>query len=160
WQTGGIEGLPIGRAAVLAELKGEMIPYSPEELLVIAQREYAWCEAELKRAAREMGLENDPSAAVEKVKQMHVEPGKQPQLIRDLAKEAIDFVSKHELVSVPPIASETWRMQMMTPERQLVNPFFTGGETISVSFPTSTMAHDAKLQSMRGNNIPFARATV
>jgi uncharacterized protein (DUF885 family) len=49
---------------------------------------------------------------------------------------------------------------MMSPPRQLVNPFFTGGETISLSFPTDTMAHDAKLQSMRGNNVPFARATV
>jgi uncharacterized protein (DUF885 family) len=49
---------------------------------------------------------------------------------------------------------------MMSPERQLVNPFFTGGEVISVSFPTSTMAHEAKLMSMRGNNVHFARATV
>jgi uncharacterized protein (DUF885 family) len=58
------------------------------------------------------------------------------------------------------LASETWRMEMMSPQRQLVNPFFTGGETISVSFPTNTMSHEAKLQSMRGNNIPFSRATV
>jgi uncharacterized protein (DUF885 family) len=32
-------------------------------------------------------------------------------------------------------------MNMMTPERQLVNPFFTGGEVISVSFPTNSMPH-------------------
>jgi uncharacterized protein (DUF885 family) len=51
-------------------------------------------------------------------------------------------------------------MEMMSPQRQLLNPFFTGGEVISVSFPTHTMSHEAKLQSMRGNNIPFARATV
>jgi len=49
---------------------------------------------------------------------------------------------------------------MMTPERQLVNPFFTGGETISVSYPTNTMSHEQKMMSMRGNNIHFARATV
>jgi uncharacterized protein (DUF885 family) len=49
---------------------------------------------------------------------------------------------------------------MMTPQRQLVNPFFTGGETISVSYPTNTMSHEQKLMSMRGNNIHFARATV
>ncbi len=49
---------------------------------------------------------------------------------------------------------------MMTPERQLVNPFFTGGEVISVSYPTESMTHSDKLQSMRGNNIPFATATV
>ena len=51
-------------------------------------------------------------------------------------------------------------MIMMTPERQLVSPFFTGGEIISVAFPTSTMSHDAKLQSLRGNNVHFSRATV
>jgi uncharacterized protein (DUF885 family) len=51
-------------------------------------------------------------------------------------------------------------MEMMSPQRQLINPFFTGGEVITVSFPTNTMAHEAKLQSMRGNNIPFSRATV
>jgi uncharacterized protein (DUF885 family) len=51
-------------------------------------------------------------------------------------------------------------MAMMTPERQMVNPFFTGGETISVSFPTNSMPHEAKLMSLRGNNVHFARATV
>jgi uncharacterized protein (DUF885 family) len=40
-----------------------------------------------------------------------------------------------------------------------VNPFFTGGGSISVSYPTDTMSTDAKIQSMRGNNYPFARAT-
>jgi uncharacterized protein (DUF885 family) len=41
-----------------------------------------------------------------------------------------------------------------------VNPFFTGGEVISVSYPTDTMDHQDKLMSLRGNNIHFARATV
>jgi uncharacterized protein (DUF885 family) len=81
-------------------------------------------------------------------------------LIRALAHEAIDYVAGNNLITVPPLARETWRMEMMSPGRQLVNPFFTGGEVISVSFPTNTMAHEAKLQSMRGNNIPFSRATV
>ncbi len=91
---------------------------------------------------------------------MHVAPGKQPGLIRDLAREAIAYVVQNDLVTVPPLAAETWRMEMMSPQRQLINPFFTGGEVISVSFPTNTMAYEARLQSMRGNNIPFARATV
>jgi uncharacterized protein (DUF885 family) len=51
-------------------------------------------------------------------------------------------------------------MEMMSPQRQLVSPFFTGGEVISIAFPTNTMAHDAKLQALRGNNIHFSRATV
>src|SRR5438874_8800354 len=49
---------------------------------------------------------------------------------------------------------------MMSPERQLVNPFFTGGEVISVSYPVQGMSEEQKLMSMRGNNIHFSRATV
>ena len=156
----GITGRPIGRDALLAELAGEMIAYTPEELIALAKGELAWCEVELKKASREMGYGDDWRKAVEKVKTLHVPPGGQPKLIRELAVEAVDYLKKHDLVTVPPLAAETWRMAMMTPERQLINPFFTGGEVITVSFPTSTMAHDAKLQSLRGNNVHFARATV
>src|SRR5262249_38683220 len=156
---GGITGRPIGREALLVELAGEMIPYTPEELLAIAEKEFAWCSAEMKKAAGEMGFA-DWRKAVEKVKTLHVEPGKQPAMIRSLATEAIDYLRKHDLVTVPDLAAESWRMEMMSPQRQLVNPFFTGGEVISVSFPTSTTSHEAKLQSMRGNNVHFSRATV
>jgi uncharacterized protein (DUF885 family) len=155
-----IVGDPIGREGLMTELDHEMIPYTPEELIDIANKEYAWCEAEMKKASRELGFGDDWLKAVEHVKNMYVDPGKQPDLIRDLALEAIDFVDKRDLVTIPPLARETWRMQMMTPERQLVNPFFTGGEVISVSYPTITMEHEQKMMSMRGNNIPFARATV
>jgi uncharacterized protein (DUF885 family) len=143
-----------------ADLSLEMMPYSPKELVEIADREYAWCEAELKKAARDMGFGDDWKAAVEKVKTLHVEPGKQPDLIRDLALEAIEFVEKRDLVTVPPLAKETWRIEMMSPERQRVSPFFTGGEVISVSYPTEGMSHEDKLMSMRGNNVHFSRATV
>jgi hypothetical protein len=114
----------------------------------------------MKRASREMGYGGDWKKALEKAKNMYVEPGKQPQLIRELALEAIQFMDDHDLVTIPPVARETWRMQMMSPERQLVNPFFTGGETISVSYPTDSMSYENKLMSMRGNNRPFSKATV
>ena len=155
-----IIGNPIGRDALLAELAYEMIPYTPEQLVAIANKEYAWCEAEMKKASRELGFGDDWLKAVEHVKTMHVEPGKQPELIRKLAVEAIDFLEKHDLVTIPELARETFRMEMMSPERQLMNPFFTGGEVISVSYPTSSMTHEQKLMSMRGNNIPFSHATV
>ena len=155
-----IVGDPIGREALLAELGAEMIPYTPEELIAIANKELAWCETEMKKASADLGYGDDWHKALEHVKDKYVEPGKQPDLIRDLALEAIEYVEKHNLVTVPPLARESWRMQMMTPERQLVNPFFTGGETISVSYPTSGMSHEQKMMSMRGNNIYFARATV
>ena len=155
-----IVGSPIGREALLSELASEMIAYSPEELVAIAEKEFNWCEAELKKTSRDMGLEDDWRSALERVKTLHVEPGKQPELIRQLALEAIEFVDKRDLVTVPQLCRDSWRMAMMTPERQMVNPFFTGGETISVSFPTNSMPHEAKLMSLRGNNIHFARATV
>lgn len=155
-----IIGDPIGREALMSELAYEMIPYTPEELIAIANKEYAWCEAEMKRASRELGYGDDWMKALEYVKTLYVEPGKQPALIRELALEAIKFVDDHNLVTVPQLARDTWRMEMMSPERQLVSPFFLGGETIQVSYPTNTMGHEAKMMSMRGNNIHFSRATV
>jgi uncharacterized protein (DUF885 family) len=155
-----IIGNPIGRDALMNELASEMIPYTPDQLLVLAQREFAWCENEAKRASREMGDGDDWLRALEKVKSDYVPPGRQPALIRKLALEAIDFVKKHDLVTIPELARETWRMDMMTPEHQLINPFFTGGDTLTVSYPTSTMTYEQKIMSMRGNNVHFARATV
>ncbi len=155
-----IIGDPIGREALINELKYEMIPYTPEELVAIANKEFAWCEAEMKKASREMGYGDDWKKALEAVKQSYVEPGKQPALIRDLAYQAIDFVEKNDLVTVPKIARDGWRMEMMTPERQLVAPFFLGGETILVSYPTDGMTHEQKMMSMRGNNPHFSHATV
>ena len=155
-----IIGDPIGAAGLAADLAHEMMPYTPERLIQIAEREYAWCEAEMKKASREMGFGDDWKKAIEKVKNSYVEPGKQPDLIRDLAREAEEFVEKRELVTVPPLAKEIWRMEMMTPERQRVAPFFLGGETILVSYPTDGMTHEEKMMSMRGNNPHFSRATV
>ncbi len=158
--TDTIVGDPIGRDALMAELAHEMIPYTPDELVAIANREFSWCETEMKKASAEMGFGDDWHKALEKVKTLYVEPGKQPAMIRDLAQEAIKYVEDHDLVTVPPLAKETWRMEMMSPERQKVNPFFLGGESIIVSFPTNTMPHEQKMMSMRGNNVHFARATV
>jgi uncharacterized protein (DUF885 family) len=132
-----IIGDPVGREALLNELSDAMIPYTPEELIAIAQTEYDWCMREMLKASHEMGYGDDWHAAVEKVKQMHVPPGDQPELIRKLVVEGSDFVKKNDLVTVPTLADETWTMIMMTPERQLVNPFFTGGSQISVSYPTA-----------------------
>jgi len=155
-----IIGDPIGREALMVELASEMIPYTPEELIAIGRQELEWCRNEMKKASRELGYGDDWQKALEHVKNKYVEPGKQPDLIRDLALEAIDYVEKNDLVTVPSLARESWRMEMMSPERQLVNPFFTGGEVISVSYPTNSMSHEQKMMSMRGNNPHFSRATV
>ena len=82
-----------------------MIPYTPEELIAIAEKEFAWCEAEMNRASREMGFGDDWKKALEKVKTLHVEPGEQPGLIRDLAIEAIG-VRRGERPGDDPAAGE------------------------------------------------------
>jgi len=155
-----IGGQPIGREELNRQLQEEMIAYTADELLKLADKEFAWCEAELLKASREMGFGDDWRAAQEKVKNSYVPPGKQPELIIKLNDDAIQFIRQHELMDLPPLAEETWGMIMMTPERQLVNPFFTGGREISVSYPTNTMSHEQKLMSMRGNNPYFSRGTV
>ena len=155
-----IIGDPIGSDALRAELEQAMIPYTPQQILDIANNEFKWCEKEMLKASHEMGYGDKWKDALEHVKQQYVEPGKQPELIRQLAEEAIQFVKERDLVTVPDLAAETYRMSMMSPERQLVSPFFLGGEEIQVSYPTDTMTHEQKLMSMRGNNRHFARATV
>ena len=114
----------------------------------------------MRRAARDMRLGDDWRAALERVKQTTVEPGRQPDLIRDLARDAIAFIEQRDLITIPPLAAEIWRMEMMPPAQQRVAPFFLGGEVIRVSYPTDSMTHEDKLMSMRGNNPHFSRATV
>ncbi|HEU5219304.1 MAG TPA: DUF885 family protein [Gemmatimonadales bacterium] len=155
-----IIGDPIGRAALVEDLAYEMIPYGPEDLVKIAEREFAWCEAEMLKASRAMGFGDDWHAAMEKVKTLHVEPGKQIELVRDLAREAEAYVEQHNLVSVPPLARDDWWEEMLSPAQQKVSPFFLGGSLIQVSYPTDAMAQEDKMMTMRGNNIHFSRATV
>ncbi len=156
----GIVGKPTGRNELLRLLKRDMIPYTPEELVEIAQKEFAWCDQELLKASREMGFGNDWRAAQEKVKQSYVSPGEQPEAMVKLYNESVDFLKKHNLLTIPPLAEETWRMQMLSPKQQLISPFFLGGETLMIAYPTDEMTHEAKMMSMRGNNPHFSRATV
>lgn len=153
-------GNPIGRDALIQGLRAAQVPYDPEEMIAAAREEWDWCRVEMCRAAREMGCGDDWRVALEHVKSEHVEPGEQPALVRDLANEAVVYVEEHDLVTVPPLARECWRMSMMSAERQKVSPFFLGGEEIIVSYPTSEMEHARKRMSLRGNNRAFARATV
>lgn len=155
----GIPGAARGRVGLINDLEKEMIPYTPEELIAIADMEFAWCDEEMKKAAHEMGCGDDWKNALERVKEMHVPPGGQPAVIRDLLFEAVDFLRANDLISVPQIAAESLHMGMMSPQQQLINPFFTGGAQITVSYPTNTMEHGAKLQSMRGNSTPLSHAT-
>ena len=155
-----IVGDPIGARGLEADLRHEMIPYSAAQLIEIAEQEYAWCEERMIEASRELGFGDDWLRAVEHVKTLHVAPGEQPALIEDLYEQSVAFLEARDLVTIPPLAEEVWRMEMMSPERQKVAPFFLGGEVILVSYPTAVMEHGDKRMSMRGNNEHFSRAVV
>jgi hypothetical protein len=155
-----IIGDPIGREGLMADLEKEMIPYTPEELIAIAEHEYQFSLSEMKKASREMGFGDDWKAAMEKVKESYVPPGEQTELIRRLGREAEDFFAQHQWITIPELAKEDWRMEMIPPDRQRVSPFFLGGDLIQVSYPTNDMTDEEKANSLRGNNPHFSRATV
>jgi uncharacterized protein (DUF885 family) len=163
WKRGEDEpivGLPIGRTAIEGSIRHEMLPYSPEELIAIAQQELDWGEREMKKASREMGFGDNWKAAMEQVKQRFVPPGDQVNLVRDLEFEAVAWLKAHDMITIPPLAQDVWRIEMISPERQKVSPFFLGGEVLQVAYPTDSMSDDDKLMAMRGNNPHFSHATV
>jgi hypothetical protein len=151
---------PVGHDVLLDELQQAWIPYTPEQLITLANKEFEWCDREMNKAAQEMGLGTDWKAAQEKAKNMYVEPGQMIYWVRDNERKAIAFMEAHEILTIPEGAKQDWWEQAMTPQQQLVNPFFTGGETIQVSSPASTMTYAEKLDSLRANNIPQAHDTV
>lgn len=155
-----IIGNPIGRNALLEDLRAELIAYTPEELIAIGEREFRVLEGEMVKASRELGFGDDWKAALEHVKTLHVAPGDQTEVVRALAFEAIDFIQNRDLITIPALARDDWRIEMLSPEAQRVSPFFLGGDVIQVAYPTDEMSHDDKLMSMRGNNVHFSRATV
>lgn len=156
----GILGNPIGRTALISGLKDEMIAYTPEQIEAIAMREFAWCDAEMLKAAGQMGFGKDWKKALEKVKTDYPALGKQPELVYELANEAIDFVEQNKLITVPALAKEGWRMRMLSPQEQLFAPFFLGGESVLIAYPTEDMSEEAKMMTLRGNNRHFSRAVV
>ena len=156
----GILGNPIGRTAFMSLLSDEMIAYTPEQIEAIARREFAWCDAEMLKASNAMGFGNDWKKALEKVKTAYPELGKQPELVYELANEAINFIEKNKLIDVPELAKEGWRMRMLSPQEQLFAPFFLGGESVLIAYPTQDMSEEAKMMTLKGNNRHFSRAVV
>lgn len=155
-----IVGDPIGLEGLLADLEHEMIAYTPDELIALAEREMSWCHNEWRKVAAELGLADNWQAALRQAKEGYVLPGEQPTLIASQAYEAIACILERDLLTVPPLAIDVWRMSMLSKDAQKVSPFFLGGELLQVAFPTETMDHAEKLSSLLANNIHLARATV
>jgi len=151
-------GDAIGVEALAEDIASEMLPYTAEELLAIGEAEFAWCQARMKDAAREMGLGEDWKAALAKIKDDLTPPGKQDSVVLDEARQAIQFVKEKDLVTVPPLAEEIWRMTMIQPEAQKTMPYAAySGPNMLVAYAKDEMKHDDKLMSMRGNNRYFMR---
>ena len=117
---------PAGNDALIDALQAAMIPYTPDELITLANREFAWCDKEMLRASREMGFGDDWKKALDTVKNKYVEPGQMIYLVRDLAREAVEFIEKHELVTLPPLLKEDYWEEALTPQMQLTSPVFPG----------------------------------
>ncbi len=151
-------GEPIGREALIAGLAREFIPYTPEELITIGESQFAWCETELAQASAELGHGADWKAALEQVKALSVPPGEQGALVADQAHEMIAFLEERELVTIPDLCKETWRVEMLSRESQRFLPFAAyGGQKVLVAYPTGDMDHASKEMALRGNNRHFTR---
>jgi hypothetical protein len=150
--TSTIAGDPVGTKGLAADLAVEMIPYTPAELITIGEREFAWNEARLKEVAKRMGYGDDWKAALEYTKTRAPAPGEAPWAIYDIANYEENFIANRHDITLAPLAREIWRLAMQTPERQLINPFFNGGEETRLSYPTDSMTFDERSMSMRGNS--------
>lgn len=154
-------GDPEGRERLMEALGREMIAYSPEELIAIGERQLAWCQDELRKAAQEMGLGDDIHAAIERVKESYVPPGEQAVLVTRLAEDAIRLMQDRDWVTVPPLCAELWRTTMISTRDQRIWPFAAyNNNAVMVGYATDEMDTDAKLMSMRGNNEHFTRIVV
>lgn len=155
-----IIGDPVLAQGLAADLQLEMLPYSLPELIDIGQQEFAWIVNELKVVSNRMGYGDDWHAALEHTKNLAPAPGEVPWAIFDIADYSERFVEEDGSITMPALSREVWRLAMQTPERQLINPFFSGGEVTRLSYPTDGMTHQDKMMSMRGNTPHFNFATV
>lgn len=150
-----------GASNLQDQLAHEFIPYTPDELIHIAEREFTWCETEMKKAAQDMKLGDDWKKALLRVKLQYVRPGEQESFVRAEGKRATDFVTKRDLVTVPADCAEWWGTRMLAPQEQKQIPYAAySGHDILVAYANEAMKHEDKIMSMRGNNRPFMRNVV
>ncbi len=167
-EIAGVKGKPedpllgeaLGAAGLVRDLAREGLPYQVEELIAIGEREFAWCEQRMREAGRALGFADDWHAALTKVKGQFAPPGTQDLFIAEQAAAAIAFVKQHDLVSVPALCEETWRISMLSSEEQRQIPYAAyDGSNLLAAYAQSDMSNPDKVMSMRGNNRHFTRIT-
>ena len=105
-----------------------------------------------------MGFGDNWKAAMAKVKSLFAPPGGQDDLVAQQAREAIRFVKSRDLVTIPSLCEETWRLTMNSPEDQKRLPYAAyAGRDMIVAYANETMKHEDKLMAMKGNNRHFSR---
>jgi len=148
-------GDPVGAEALARQAASEWLPAAPEALIEIGEKEFAWCEAEMRKVAAEMGCGDDVKAALAKMKALHVTPGGQASVVVEEAEKAIAFLKERSLLTIPPLCEETWRLEMLSPEAQRTLPYAVySAPHMMVAYAHDSMGHEDKLMSMRGNNRP------
>ncbi len=156
-KDGPLIGEPVGRERLTELIRGEFLPYTPEELLAIGEKEFAWCEQQAEKAASKMGADNR-LAGLELIKSKHVPPGQQDALVADYAQQAIDFLDKRKLLTIPDLCREFWTISMIDPKQQQNIPYaMYSGNKVHVAFAAGSMEQDKKDMSMRGNNLHTTR---
>jgi hypothetical protein len=154
-------GEPIGAEAVAKEIRRQWLPYTADELIAIGEREFAWGEKEMKKAAHEMGLGDDWKTALARVKADFSPPGEQDELVARTAHESIDFVKRRDLVTVPKLCDESWGLTMISPETLKVIPYAAyNGREMMVAYANADQKQDDKLMVMEGNNRHFTHLVI
>jgi len=154
-------GKVIGAEELQRQLRFEFIPYTPAELIAVAEREFLWCEEQMKGAAREMGVGEEWKKALARTKLHYVRPGEQEKVAREEGREAIDFVKSRQLVTVPPDCEEWWGTRMLSPGEQKHTPYAAyAGHDMLIAYASDGMKHADKLMTMRGNSRPFMHNVV
>ena len=68
---------PRGRAGLIQDLADEMIPYTPEQLIALADKEFAWCDEEMQQGvARRWDSATTGSRRSRRSRGMHVDAGR------------------------------------------------------------------------------------
>jgi uncharacterized protein (DUF885 family) len=131
-------GEPIGHDRLLAALQRERVAYSPEEIVKIGEDQLAFCDAEMLKAAHELKCDTIEQA-LEIVKSHQAKPGAQDDTIEQIANESIAFLDSHDLVTIPDLCRETWRVDMI------------------VNYAADDQSLEDRTARMRDNNVHFTR---
>jgi hypothetical protein len=153
-------GEPVGADVIAEALRLELIPYRAEELIAIAEKDFAWCEGEMRANAKAMGFD-DWKAALEKVKGSRLEPGAHAEAVKREAERASKWVQEKGLITVPPLCDELWSVRLLTADEQKTVPYASyGSGGVNVAQPQAAMTTEEKIMALRGNNLHFLRNVI